>query len=255
MLTKRIIPCLDVKNGRVVKGVNFVGLRDAGDPVELATNYNNLGADEICFLDITATVDGRNAMLKVIEDTARQVFIPLTVGGGVNTTDDIGDMLRAGADKVGINSGAVKNPQLVQDGANQYGTQCIVVAIDVKLTDNTPSNWEVFVKGGREPTGIDAVQWAKDVTARGAGEILLTSMDADGTKAGYDLEITNIIASDVNIPVIASGGAGSVQHIVDVLQQTPAEAALLASLLHFQEVTIQEIKDSMIANNIPVRKS
>lgn len=253
MLTKRIIPCLDVKNGRVVKGVNFVGLRDAGDPVELASNYNDLGADEICFLDITATVDGRNAMLKVIEDTARKVFIPLTVGGGVNATSDIGDMLRAGADKVGINSGAVKNPQLVKDGSNQYGTQCIVVAIDVKYTNNTPSHWEVFVKGGREATGIDALQWAKKVTSLGAGEILLTSMDADGTKAGYDLDITNIISSEINIPVIASGGAGSVQHIIDVLEQTPAEAALLASLLHFQEVTVKEIKDAMLLANLPTR--
>lgn len=253
MLKKRIIPCLDVKNGRVVKGVNFVGLQDAGDPVELAKLYNQNGADEICFLDITASVEARSALLDVIQRTAREIFIPLTVGGGVNKPDDIGDLLRAGADKISINSGAVRNPLLIQEGAKQYGSQCIVIAIDVKKSGKTASGWEVFVKGGREATGIDAVEWAQKTVALGAGEVLLTSMDADGTKAGYDIELTKVIAEEVNVPVIASGGAGSLAHIVDVFKQTKVDAALLASLLHYRELTIQEIKESLFAEKIPVR--
>lgn len=254
MLTKRIIPCLDVKNGRVVKGTNFVELKDAGDPVELAKKYNSSGADEICFLDITASVEGRNAFFDVITKTAEEVFIPLTVGGGVSTPDDIGKMLRAGADKVGLNSGAVKDPTIISQGALQYGSQCIVIAIDVKHSKNTASGWEVFVKGGREATGLDAIEWAKKTVELGAGEILLTSMDADGTKQGYDLDITSLVVSEVNVPVIASGGAGKLQHILDVFKVANADAALLASLLHYGELTIREIKLLLENNGIPIRK-
>ncbi len=254
MLTKRIIPCLDVKDGKVVKGVNFLGLKEAGDPVELAFNYNKLGADEICFLDITASVEARQALLNVIRKTAEQIFIPLTVGGGVNKAEDIGAMLSAGADKVGINSGAVKNPELIREGANKYGSQCIVIAIDAKKSLNTKSGWEVFVKGGREATGIDALEWALQTTKLGAGEILLTSMDADGTKEGYDIDLTQKIADIVNVPVIASGGAGRLSDIVDVFKKTKADAALLASLLHFGELSIKQIKDAMKENNIAVRE-
>jgi imidazole glycerol-phosphate synthase subunit HisF len=253
MLTKRIIPCLDVKNGRVVKGVNFVGLKDAGDPVELAKAYNQSGADEICFLDITASVEARNALLDVITRTAQQVFIPLTVGGGVNEPDDIGIILRAGADKVSINSGAVRNPELIKEGAKRYGSQCIVIALDIKRSGNTVSGWEVFVKGGRQATGLDALDWAKKVVEMGAGEILLTSMDADGTKTGYDIPLTAAISELVNVPVIASGGAGSLEHISQVFQETKADAALLASLLHYGELTIPQIKKSLQNQNIPVR--
>ncbi len=253
MLTKRIIPCLDVKNGRVVKGINFIGLKDAGDPVELAKAYNDGGADEICFLDINASFEARKALLGVISRTAQQVFIPLTVGGGVNTPDDIGDLLRAGADKVSINSGAVRNPDLIRDGARQYGSQCIVIAIDVKRSGSTKSGWEVFVKGGREATGIDAVEWAQKTVGLGAGEILLTSMDADGTKAGYDIPLTDVISDVVNVPVIASGGAGSLEHIKEVFKFTKADAALLASLLHYGELTIPQIKEALQDEKIPVR--
>lgn len=253
MLKKRIIPCLDVKNGRVVKGVNFIGLKDAGDPVELAKSYNESGADEICFLDITASFEARKALLDVISRTAKEVFIPLTVGGGVNSPSDIGDLLRAGADKVSINSGAVKDPSLIQKGASQYGSQCIVIAIDVKKSNNTSSNWEVFVKGGREATGIDAIEWARKTVNLGAGEILLTSMDADGTKEGYDIALTSKISEEVNVPVIASGGAGSLQHIVDVFKSTKADAALLASLLHYRELTIYEIKKALNEESIAIR--
>lgn len=253
MLTKRIIPCLDVKNGRVVKGINFVELKDAGDPVELAKAYNESGADEICFLDITATVEARGALIEVISRTAREVFIPLTVGGGVNDPQDIGDLLHAGADKVSINSGAVRNPSLIAEGAKQYGSQCIVIALDVKKSGNTKSGWEVFVKGGREATGHDAIEWAKKTVGLGAGEILLTSMDADGTKAGYDLALTATIADEVNVPVIASGGAGSLEHIVEVFEKTKADAALLASLLHYGELTISQIKEALRQHQIPVR--
>jgi imidazole glycerol-phosphate synthase subunit HisF len=253
MLKKRIIPCLDVKGGRVVKGINFVGLQDAGDPVELASRYSQSGADEICFLDIAASVEDRNALLDVIRRTAKEVFIPLTVGGGVKEAEDIGNLLRAGADKVSINSGAVTNPGLLREGANQYGSQCIVIAIDVKKSGNTQSGWEVFVKGGRQATGLDALEWASQTVSLGAGEILLTSMDADGTKAGYDIALTKAVSDLVNVPVIASGGAGSLQHIVDVFTQTKVDAALLASLLHYGELTITQIKDALNEKQIPIR--
>ena len=253
MLSKRIIPCLDVKEGRVVKGVNFIGLKDAGDPVQLAKQYNECGADEICFLDITASIEARNALIDVISRTAREVFIPLTVGGGVKEADDIGDLLRAGADKVSINSVAVKDISVIKKGAEQYGSQCIVIAIDIKKSGNTQTGWEVFVQGGRKATGLDALGWAKETVEAGAGEILLTSMDSDGTKNGYDLVITELIANEVNVPVIASGGAGKLEHIIDVFQQTKAEAALLASLLHYGELTISQIKNALKQNNIPVR--
>ncbi|MDX1917618.1 MAG: imidazole glycerol phosphate synthase subunit HisF [Candidatus Caenarcaniphilales bacterium] len=255
MLTKRIIPCLDVKDGRVVKGVNFVGLKDAGDPVELAHKYYLEGADEICFLDITATIEGRGALIEVIKATARQVFVPITVGGGVNAPEDVGELLRAGADKVSINSGAVRNPELIAFSSRQYGVQCIVIAIDVKRTGIKPSGWEVFVKGGRQSTGLDAVAWAEQAQKLGAGEILLTSMDADGTKAGYDLELTAEISKRLHIPVIASGGAGSLLHIVEVFRQTYADAALMASLLHYSELTIPEIKTELSKAGIPIRST
>ena len=253
MLTKRIIPCLDVKNGRVVKGINFVGLKDAGDPVELAKTYSENGADEICFLDITASIEARGALVDVIRRTAKEVFVPLTVGGGVNDPADLGELLRAGADKVSINSGAVRNPDLIKQAALQYGSQCIVIAIDVKSSATKPSGWEVFVKGGREATGIDALEWAEKTVSLGAGEILLTSMDADGTKNGYDIPITSVISEKLNVPVIASGGAGNLSHIVDVFQQTKADAALLASLLHYGELTISQIKQRLQEEKIPVR--
>ncbi|MDD9897978.1 MAG: imidazole glycerol phosphate synthase subunit HisF [Candidatus Melainabacteria bacterium] len=249
MLSKRIIPCLDVDQGRVVKGTNFVEIKDAGDPVELAALYYEQGADELCFLDITATHEARKATYKVIEATARQVFIPLTVGGGVNSCDDIARLLQAGADKVGINSGAVRNPGLIDEAANKFGSQCIVAAVDVKRHGG---NWNVYVRGGREDTGKDGVQWIKELADRGAGEILLTSMDADGTKAGYDLEITKIASEQTNVPVIASGGAGSLEHIIEAFN-AGADAALLASLLHFKELTIAEIKQAMTAAKIPSR--
>ena len=253
MLKKRIIPCLDVKNGRVVKGINFIGLKDAGDPVELAKAYNDGGADEICFLDITASIEARNALLDVIRRTAQQIFIPLTVGGGVNEPEDIGELLRAGADKVSINSGAVRNPNLIKEGAKRYGSQCIVIALDIKSSVNMTSGWEVYVKGGRQATGLDALEWAKQVVSLGAGEILLTSMDADGTKAGYDIPLTKAVAEIVNVPVIASGGAGCLEHIGEVFSQTKANAALLASLLHYGELTISQIKSFLKQEKIPVR--
>lgn len=254
MLTKRIIPCLDVKNGKVVKGVNFVELKEAGDPVELAFKYNEMGADEICFLDITATVEGRSALIDVIKRTAEKVFIPLTVGGGVNQPEDVGVLLLSGADKVSMNSAAVRNPDLIKESALRYGNQCIVIAIDVKKSLNTSSGWEVFVKGGREGTGLDALGWAEKAVSLGAGEVLLTSMDADGTKEGYDIELTKKVSELVNVPVIASGGAGKLSHIVDVFKKTKADAALLASLLHYGEVSVSEIKHAMKENNIPVRE-
>lgn len=250
MVSKRIIPCLDVDKGRVVKGTNFVEIRDAGDPVELAHLYYEQGADEICFLDITASHEERKATYKIIEETAKNIFVPLTVGGGVNSLSDISNLLQAGADKVGINSGAVRNPNLIQEAAARFGSQCIVIAIDVKQT--SPAQWEVFVRGGRENTKLDALEWIKKVYDLGAGEILLTSMDADGTKAGYDLEITKQASESVNIPIIASGGAGNIKHILEAFK-TGADAALLASLLHNKELTISEIKAGMQANLIPVR--
>lgn len=243
MLKKRLIPCLDVDKGRVVKGVNFVDIKDAGDPVELAHKYYKDGADEICFLDITATSDERKATYEIISETARNIFIPLTVGGGVNSIADADKLLKAGADKVGVNSAAIKNPNLIKDISENFGAQCMVIAIDVKQTGATKSGWEVFVKGGREATGIDAQEWILRSVDLGAGEILLTSMDTDGTQKGYDIEITKFASTRTGVPVIASGGAGSVQHIKDVFEHAKADAALLASILHFGTVTIKEIKD------------
>ena len=254
MLAKRILPCLDVNAGRVVKGVNFVNLQDAGDPVELARVYNDAGADELVFLDITATHEGRDTIIDVVYRTAEQVFIPLTVGGGISTLEQIKHLLRAGADKVSINSSAVRNPKFINQASDRFGNQCIVVAIDARRREN-PDNpgWDVYVKGGRENTGLDAIAWAKEVTQRGAGELLVTSMDADGTKAGYDLELTRTIAELVEIPVIASGGAGSVEHIHQALTEGKAEAALLASLLHYGELSVSEIKNYLAANQVTVR--
>jgi cyclase len=252
MLCKRIIPCLDVDCGRVVKGTKFIDIKDAGDPVELAEHYYHEGADEICFLDITASHEDRKATYEVIERTAKKVFVPLTVGGGVNSTEDAGRLLQAGADKVAMNSGAVKNPSLITESARSFGSQCVVLAVDVKRTAATISGWEVFTRGGRNATGIDALEWIKEGYDRGAGEILLTSMDADGTKGGYDLAITKLAAELVGIPIIASGGAGSLTHIIEAFQ-AGADAALLASLLHFKELTIAEIKAAMLKHSIETR--
>jgi imidazole glycerol-phosphate synthase subunit HisF len=255
MLAKRILPCLDVKAGRVVKGVNFVGLRDAGDPVELAQVYNKAGADELVFLDITATHEERGVIFDVIHRTAEQVFIPLTVGGGVNDVDVIKQLLRAGADKVSINSAAVRNPDFVSQAAKQFGDQCIVVAIDARRrTDPQHPGWDVYVRGGRENTGLDAITWAQEMVRRGAGELLVTSMDADGTYAGYDLELTRTIADLVSVPVIASGGAGNCQHIYEAVTTGRAEAALLASLLHYGELTVSEIKTFLSDRQVTVRQ-
>lgn len=255
MLAKRILPCLDVKAGRVVKGVNFVDLRDAGDPVELAQAYNDAGADELVFLDITATHEDRDIIYDVVYRTAEQVFIPLTVGGGISSLDTIKKLLRAGADKVSINSSAVRDPDFINRASDRFGVQCIVVAIDARRRDD-PANpgWDVYVRGGRENTGLDAIAWAKDVEQRGAGELLVTSMDADGTQAGYDLELTRTIAEQVQIPVIASGGAGTCDHIREALTDGRAEAALLASLLHYGQLTVAEIKDHLAAHHVPVRQ-
>ena len=249
-LAKRIIPCLDVDNGRVVKGVNFVGIRDAGDPVEVARRYNQQGADEITFLDITATSDDRETLVHVVEQVASEVFIPLTVGGGIRTLDDIRKMLNAGADKVSINSAAVFRPEFVQEASDHFGSQCIVVAIDAKRVDD---HWEIFTHGGRKATGIDVVEWAKKMQAFGAGEILLTSMDGDGTKKGYDLALTRAVADAVSIPVIASGGVGNLQDLADGITQGGAEAVLAASIFHFGEYTVQQAKEHMQAQGIEVR--
>ena len=252
MLSKRIIPCLDVTDGRVVKGTNFVGLRDAGDPVEQAINYNNQGADELVFLDITASSDGRKSMVDVISRTAQHCFMPLTVGGGIRTVEDMREMLFAGADKVGVNTSAVNDPDVVSKGAEAFGSQCIVVAIDAK--SNGDGTWQVYTHGGRTRIDhLDAVEWAKEVARRGAGEILLTSMDADGTKAGYDLELTARISESLEIPVIASGGAGNLDHMVDVLRQGKADAVLAASIFHFGEYTVSDVKDYLAEHGIPVR--
>jgi imidazole glycerol-phosphate synthase subunit HisF len=254
MLAKRILPCLDVKAGRVVKGINFVDLKDAGDPVELAKVYNDAGADELVFLDITATHEDRNIILDVVYRTAEQVFIPLTVGGGIQSVEDIKKLLRAGADKVSINSAAVRNPDLIDRGSDRFGKQCIVVAIDArKRQDTTNPGWDVYVRGGRENTGLDAISWAREVTARGAGELLVTSMDADGTQAGYDLELTRTISEQVPIPVIASGGAGNCQHIYEAFREGKAEAALLASLLHYGQLSVAEIKNYLQDKQVPMR--
>jgi cyclase len=254
MLAKRIIPCLDVNAGRVVKGVNFVDLRDAGDPVELAQAYNDAGADELVFLDITATHEDRGILLDVVYRTADQVFIPLTVGGGINSLEQIKQLLRAGADKVSINSAAVRQPDLIDQASDRFGDQCIVVAIDARKREDTDHpGWDVYVRGGRQNTGLDAVQWAQDVVRRGAGELLVTSMDADGTQAGYDLPLTQAIAEQVDVPVIASGGAGNCHHIYEALTTGQAEAALLASLLHYGQLTVDEIKTYLAEHQIPTR--
>jgi len=251
MLTKRIIPCLDVKGGRVVKGVNFVGLQDVGDPVEIAALYNKAGADEIVFLDITATHEGRKTIIDVVERAASKVFIPLTVGGGIATIQDMYALLRAGADKISLNSAAVRNPNLIEEGAEHFGSQCIVVAIDAREVKE--NKWNVYVNGGRIDTGIDAVQWAKQIEQLGAGEVLLTSMDADGTKDGYDIRLTETISEAVSIPVIASGGCGSAEHIVKVFQKTSVNAALAASIFHYGEATMQEVKRKLQEAKIEVR--
>ena len=251
MLAKRIIPCLDVNKGRVVKGVNFVNLIDAGDPVEAAKAYDEAGADELVFLDITASSEDRDIILDVVKATAETVFMPLTVGGGVRTLEDVRRLLESGADKVSINTAAVKEPILVEEAANRFGSSTIVVAIDAKRVGE--NKWEVYINGGRTPTGKDAVEWAKAVETLGAGEILLTSMDKDGTKSGYDIELTRAISEAVNIPVIASGGAGSKQHFLEAFTEGKADAALAASLFHFKELTIQEVKEYLKENNIPIR--
>jgi cyclase len=248
---KRIIPCLDVNNGRVVKGVNFVGLRDAGDPVEVAKRYNVEGADEITFLDIGATHEGRDTIVDVVKKVAKEVFIPLTVGGGIRKLDDIYALLNVGCDKVSINSAAIKRPEFIEEGAKRFGSQCIVVAIDAKRVDE--GKWHIFTHGGRNDTGIDALEWAKEAYNRGAGELLVTSMDADGTKAGFDNELNSKIGELVNIPVIASGGAGTMEHIKDAFTIGQADAALAASIFHFKEIDIMELKHYLRDNNIPVR--
>ncbi|MDR1310989.1 MAG: imidazole glycerol phosphate synthase subunit HisF [Burkholderiaceae bacterium] len=253
MLTKRIIPCLDVTEGRVVKGINFVGLRDAGDPVEVARRYNEQGADELTFLDITASSEGRDIILHVIEAVSSQVFIPLTVGGGVRTVEDIRRLLNAGADKVSINSSAVSNPSLIEEASGRYGSQCIVAAIDARCV--SAGKWEVFTHGGRKPTGLDAVLWAKKMEALGAGEILLTSMDRDGTKSGFDLELTRAIADAIAIPLVASGGVGTLQHLVDGILDGHASAVLAASIFHYGDFTVQDVKRYMADRGIAVRLS
>ena len=250
MLAKRIIPCLDVTNGRVVKGVNFVDLIDAGDPVEIAKKYNDQGADELTFLDITASSDNRDLILGIIERVAEQVFIPLTVGGGVRAVNDIRRLLNAGADKVSINTAAINNPSLVSNAAERFGSQCIVVAIDAKKTGN---DWEIFTHGGRNPTGLNAISWAKEMVRRGAGELLITSMDKDGTKSGFDNALNAAISSEVDVPIIASGGVGNLDHLVDGIIEGKADAVLAASIFHFGEYTITEAKNYMRQKKIEVR--
>ena len=252
MFTKRIIPCLDVHAGRVVKGVNFVDLKDAGDPVEIAKAYDQAGADELVFLDITASSDGRNTVVDMVRKVAECVFIPFTVGGGIRTVEDFKVLLREGADKISINSSAINNPQLIADAAEKFGSQCVVVAIDAKKRADG-SGWNIYKNGGRINVGIDAVEWASKVEKLGAGEILLTSMDCDGTKAGYDLELTKAIAEEVNIPVIASGGAGSLEHFYDALTEGKADAALAASLFHYKELEIREVKEYLRGKGVSVR--
>jgi len=247
---KRIIPCLDVKDGRVVKGVNFVGLKDAGNPVEVARRYNEEGADELTFLDITASSDDRDTIVDIVAQVAREIFIPLTVGGGIRKLEDIYKLLNVGCDKVSVNSAAIKRPELIDEGAKRFGSQCIVTAIDVKRMPK--GNYHVFLNGGRVDTGIDALEWAKEVVQRGSGEILLTSMDADGTKAGFELNITQEISEAVNVPVIASGGAGTMQHIKEAFE-AGADAALAASIFHYKEIDIMDLKHYLDENNIPVR--
>ena len=251
MYTKRIIPCLDVNNNRVVKGINFVNLKDAGDPVEVAKAYDKAGADELVFLDITASSDARKTVIDMVSRVAENVFIPFTVGGGIRTVDDFKEILRAGADKISVNSAAINNPNLVAEAADKFGSQCVVVAIDAKRRPD--GGWNIYKNGGRVDMGIDAVEWAKKVCDLGAGEILLTSMDCDGTKAGYDIELTRAIASEVSIPVIASGGAGTMEHFYDAFTEGKAEAVLAASLFHYKEMEIRDLKKYLQGRNIPVR--
>lgn len=252
ILAKRIIPCLDVHEGRVVKGINFINLRDAGDPVELASFYDHQGADELVFLDISASHEGRKTMVEVVRETARQVFIPFAVGGGISNIEDIRRILSAGADKVSVNSAAVRNPALITEGAMKFGSQCIVVAIDAR--SKAGGGWEVYVNGGRVPTGLDAVEWAQEAERLGAGEILLTSMDKDGTKDGYDLELTAEISDSAGIPVIASGGAGNLEHLYDGVVKGKADAVLCASIFHYREYTIEEAKQYLVDKGVPVRR-
>lgn len=252
MLAKRIIPCLDVKDGRVVKGVNFVNLRDAGDPVELASLYDREGADELVFLDISASVEGRATMIDVVRRTAGEVSIPFTVGGGISSVEDMKRLLRAGADKIGVNTAAVKNPELVAEGAKHFGSQCIVVAIDARFSPEW-NDWEVYTHGGRNATGLKALEWAKRMESLGAGEILLTSMDADGTKDGFDVPLTQAISEAVSIPVIASGGAGTKEHFYDVLTEGKADAGLAATIFHYKELTISDVKEHLRSKGVEVR--
>ena len=251
MYAKRVIPCLDVKNGRVVKGVSFVNLRDAGDPVECAVAYDKKGADELVLLDITATHEGRGTMVDIVTRVAKSIFIPFTVGGGIRTTDDFKELLRAGADKISVNSAAVRNPDLINEAAQKFGSQCVVCAIDAKR--RAEGGWEVYLNGGRLPTGIDAVEWAKEAVSRGAGEILLTSMDCDGQKTGYDIELTKAVSEVVGVPVIASGGAGALEHFYDALTVGKADAVLAASLFHFNEIPIADLKAYLQKQGSPVR--
>lgn len=252
MLAKRIIPCLDVRDGKVVKGVNFVGIREVGDPVECAMEYDRQGADEICFLDITATHEGRRTMVDVVRKTAEHVFVPLTVGGGIGSVEDFREILRAGADKVSVNSAAVKNPELISQAAEIFGSQCVVAAIDAKRDEK--GRFKVVVHGGRKDTGLDTVEWAKKCQELGAGEILLTSMDTDGCREGFDLELLRAVCSVVSIPVIASGGCGRLEHFSQVFEETGADAALAASLFHFWELTVEEVKEHLAEHEIPVRR-
>jgi cyclase len=251
MYTKRIIPCLDVKEGRVVKGTNFVGLRDAGDPVELANIYDKEIADELVFLDITASYEERNTMVKVVEQTASQVFIPFTVGGGIRTVEDIRRMLKAGADKVSLNTAAIKNPELIAEGAQRFGRQCIVLAVDARQTGT--DKWEVYINGGRTPTDLDVLEWIKQATHLGAGEILLTSMDKDGTKDGYDIPLTRMVSEAVDVPVIASGGAGELEHFYEVLTTGKADAVLAASVFHYGQFTVRQVKEYLKSRGVEVR--
>lgn len=254
MLTKRIIPCLDIKDGKVVKGVNFVGLKDVGDPIELAKRYDMQCADEVVFLDITASYENRDIIKDLIERAASELTIPLAVGGGIRSLDDFRMILASGADKVSVNSAAIANPQLIKDASDEFGSQCVVIAIDAKKREND-SGWDVYVKGGRENTGIDLIEWVTRCEQLGAGEVLLTSMDADGTKAGYDIEMLNAVCQAVTIPVIASGGCGSIQDIVDVFEKTDVDAALVASLFHFHEATVEDVREECRKHNINVRRA
>lgn len=253
MLSKRIIPCLDIDKGRVVKGVNFINLVDAGDPVEIAKAYDKIGADEIVFLDITASSDGRKTAVDILHRASEQVFIPLTVGGGIRSADDFRELLFAGADKIAVNSAAIKNPSLITEAAAKFGAQCVVLAVDAKR--NAAGSWDVYLNGGRVNTGLDAIEWIEKAVSLGAGEVLLTSMDKDGTKSGYDIELTRHAAEAVNVPVIASGGAGNMQDFADVLTEGKADAALAASLFHFGEIEMKDLKEYLAARGIPVRRT